>query len=107
MRAYLRRPLPGQIQERMTRDIALGLEEAISPLGVMVVVKAECVAWLRARALARALTRALTRVLLCRHTCMSLRGVEKQGATTVTTCSLGVFKTNAALRQEFLAVVAL
>lgn len=66
-----------QVQERLTTQICRCIEEALHPLGVMVVVEAQ-------------------------HLCMQMRGVEKQGATTVTTDMTGVFLTDKDKRQEVL-----
>ncbi len=55
-----------QLQERLTAQIAGAIMEHLSPVGVMVVCEAE-------------------------HTCMTCRGVKKQGSKTVTTCVLGNF----------------
>jgi GTP cyclohydrolase I len=66
-----------QLQERMTRQIAEGLERVARPHGVAVVVEA-------------------------RHLCMEMRGVEKVGGQTVTSCMLGCFRDDARTRAEFL-----
>lgn len=66
-----------QVQERLTTQICRCIDEALNPLGVMVVVEAQ-------------------------HLCMQMRGVEKQGATTVTTDMTGVFLTDKDKRQEVL-----
>ncbi len=58
-----------QLQERLTRQIAQAVMEHLSPKGVMVVCEAE-------------------------HTCMTCRGVKKQGSKTVTYCVLGSFDEN-------------
>ncbi len=68
-----------QVQERMTRQIADAVAEAISPRGVGVVIEA-------------------------RHLCMMMRGVEKQGSSTVTSAMLGIFEQQST-RAEFLALV--
>jgi GTP cyclohydrolase I len=68
-----------QLQERMTRQIAEGLEMVTRPAGVAVVVEA-------------------------RHLCMEMRGVEKQGQT-VTSCMLGCFRDDARTRGEFLQLI--
>ena len=68
-----------QVQERMTRQIADAICDAINPQGVGVVIEA-------------------------RHLCMMMRGVEKQGASTVTSAMLGVFQKQPT-RAEFLALV--
>lgn len=69
-----------QVQERMTRQIADAIQEAIEPQGVGVVIEA-------------------------RHLCMMMRGVEKQHSSTVTSAMLGVFKTQMQTRNEFLSLV--
>jgi GTP cyclohydrolase I len=66
-----------QLQERMTRQIAEGLQEVTRPAGVAVVIEA-------------------------RHLCMEMRGVEKVGSHTVTSCMLGCFREDARSRAEVL-----
>lgn len=66
-----------QIQERMTRQIALAIMEHLKAEGAAVVVRAV-------------------------HSCMACRGVKKQGATMVTSSMLGSFRTDVAARMEFL-----
>ncbi|HEX2232526.1 MAG TPA: GTP cyclohydrolase I FolE [Thermoleophilaceae bacterium] len=68
-----------QVQERLTRQVADWLEAELSPKGVGVVIEAE-------------------------HLCMSLRGVQKAGATTVTSALQGLLRDDARTRQEFLAL---
>jgi GTP cyclohydrolase I len=68
-----------QIQERMTTQIAGWLERELEPRGVGVVLEAE-------------------------HLCMSLRGVQKLGARTVTSALRGLVRDDARTRQEFLAL---
>jgi GTP cyclohydrolase I len=70
-----------QIQERLTTQIASWLQRELEPKGVGVVLEAE-------------------------HTCMSLRGVQKFGATTVTSALHGQVRDDARTRQEFLALTA-
>ena len=70
-----------QIQERMTVQIADWLQDELAPRGVGVVLEAE-------------------------HLCMSLRGVQKLGATTVTSALHGAIRDDARTRQEFLALAA-
>lgn len=65
-----------QVQERMTEQIAECIQEALNPLGVMVVVEA-------------------------RHLCMQMRGVAKQNAETTTMHAIGAFE-QPEKRQEFL-----
>ena len=67
-----------QIQERLTTQIADWLERELQPKGVGVVLEAE-------------------------HLCMSLRGVQKLGAKTVTSALHGVVRDDVRSRQEFLA----
>ena len=69
-----------QLQERLTTDIADTLYEGLKPLGVMVVIEAE-------------------------HTCMTLRGVRKSGAKTVTSAVLGGFRKDPRTRAEAMALI--
>ncbi len=69
---FSRRP---QVQERLTTQVADRLESALSPRGVLVVVEAE-------------------------HLCMSMRGVRKPGATTVTSAVRGLMRDSVAARSE-------
>lgn len=69
-----------QLQERLTTEIAHTLYEGLNALGVMVVVEAE-------------------------HTCMTLRGVKKPGALTVTSAVLGGFRTDPRTRAEAMALI--
>src|ERR1700681_3583672 len=69
-----------QLQERLTTDIANTLFEGLKPLGVMVVIEAE-------------------------HTCMTLRGVRKPGAKTVTSAVLGGFRKDPRTRAEAMALI--
>jgi GTP cyclohydrolase I len=66
-----------QVQERLTQQIADWLDERLRPRGVGVVLEAE-------------------------HLCMSLRGVQKQGARTVTSALHGLVREDPRTRQEFL-----
>jgi GTP cyclohydrolase I len=68
-----------QIQERMTTQIAGWIERELEPKGVGVVLEAE-------------------------HLCMSLRGIQKAGAKTVTSALHGLVRDDARTRQEFLAL---
>jgi GTP cyclohydrolase I len=68
-----------QVQERLTTQIADWIEEELRPKGVGVVLEAE-------------------------HLCMSLRGVQKFGATTVTSALLGQVRDDPRTRQEFLSL---
>jgi GTP cyclohydrolase I len=69
-----------QVQERLTREIAEAIEQAINPQGVAVILEAE-------------------------HLCMMMRGVEKQHSSTTTSAMRGVFKEHQTTRQEFLSLV--
>jgi GTP cyclohydrolase IA len=68
-----------QLQERLTTQIADWLGEELAPKGVGVVLEAE-------------------------HLCMSLRGVQKLGTTTVTSALRGLVRDDARTRQEFMAL---
>ncbi|MBM3735619.1 MAG: GTP cyclohydrolase I FolE [Acidobacteria bacterium] len=69
-----------QVQERLTTQVAEAIQSAVEPHGVGVICEA-------------------------RHFCMMMRGVEKQGSSTVTSAMLGAFRTQQASRQEFLSLV--
>lgn len=69
---YAKKP---QLQERLTTEIADALMKYLDAEGAMVVIEAE-------------------------HTCMTMRGVKKPGAKTVTTTYRGVFKEDIELRRE-------
>ena len=75
--AYARRL---QIQEKMTAQIANTIDEVLKPKGVAVVIEAT-------------------------HHCMTTRGVHKPGTSMVTSRMLGMFRTNASTRREFLSLV--
>lgn len=74
---YARRP---QVQERLTSQIADALENELQPRGVIVIIDAE-------------------------HLCMSMRGVRKAGASTVTSAVRGIFRENAATRAEAMRLI--
>jgi GTP cyclohydrolase I len=69
-----------QLQERMTSQIADAILEALQPDGVAVVIQAE-------------------------HLCMTMRGIKKPGSNVITSATRGLFRTRAATRAEFLALV--
>jgi GTP cyclohydrolase I len=71
-----------QIQEKMTAQIADAIDEVLKPRGVAVVVSAQ-------------------------HQCMTMRGVKKSGVSMVTTRMHGAFKSDRALRTEFLSLTGL
>jgi len=68
-----------QVQERLTRQIADAIQDAIAPQGVGVVIEA-------------------------RHLCMMMRGIEKQHSSTVTSAMVGCFRQKET-RTEFLSLV--
>ena len=74
---YARRP---QVQERMTSQIADALMNVLEPRGVIVVIEAE-------------------------HLCMSMRGVRKPGAKTVTSAVRGIIRDNASTRAEAMSLL--
>jgi GTP cyclohydrolase I len=69
-----------QVQERLTQQIADTLFNTLHPLGVMVVIEAE-------------------------HTCMTLRGVKKPGAKTITSAVLGGFRKDPRTRAEAMSLI--
>ncbi|KAJ9059967.1 hypothetical protein DSO57_1035987 [Entomophthora muscae] len=69
-----------QVQERLTRQVAEALEEILKPQGVAVVMESS-------------------------HLCMVMRGVEKPGSSTVTSCMLGSFRQDPKTREEFLSFI--
>jgi GTP cyclohydrolase I len=71
-----------QVQERLTNEIADALQDALDPVGVMVVVEGQ-------------------------HSCAILRGVKKHGVNMVTTAKRGEFRTNRDLRDEFYRLAGL
>ena len=76
---FARRP---QVQERLTKQIADWLTEQLQPSGVGVVIQAE-------------------------HTCMTLRGVQAAGSTTVTSTMLGTLRADGRSRAEFFTLAGL
>ena len=68
-----------QVQERLTRQVAMAIDEILDPQGVGVIMDAS-------------------------HLCMCMRGVEKPGSSTTTSCMLGVFRSDLKTREEFLMV---
>ena len=69
-----------QIQERLTKQVALAITEVLKPQGVAVVMESS-------------------------HLCMVMRGVEKTSASTITSCMLGCMRSSAKTREEFLNLV--
>ncbi|XP_076152469.1 GTP cyclohydrolase 2 [Alosa pseudoharengus] len=68
-----------QVQERLTKQIATAISEALQPAGVAVVIEAA-------------------------HMCMVMRGVQKMNSRTVTSAMLGSFREDPKTREEFLAL---
>ena len=69
-----------QVQERLTTQVANALQEALEPRGVAVVMEAI-------------------------HTCMLIRGVEKQNSKAVTSAMLGAFRDRPETRAEFMELI--
>jgi len=69
-----------QVQERLTKQVALAIAEVLKPLGVAVVMESS-------------------------HFCMVMRGVQKPGASTTTSCMLGCMRSSAKTREEFLSLL--
>ncbi|KAL9952385.1 hypothetical protein ACROYT_G039635 [Oculina patagonica] len=69
-----------QVQERLTKQIAMALTEAVNPAGVGVVIEAT-------------------------HMCMVMRGVQKPSSKTVTSCMLGALREDPRSRDEFLTLI--
>ncbi|KAK3325041.1 hypothetical protein B0H66DRAFT_109344 [Apodospora peruviana] len=69
-----------QIQERLTKEVANAIMEILKPQGVAVVMESS-------------------------HLCMVMRGVEKTGSTTITSCVLGCFERKEKTRNEFLSLI--
>jgi len=75
---YARRP---QIQEQMTKQICEALMDELQPKGAAVVVEAT-------------------------HSCMTIRGIRKTGSTMITSCLLGVCRSDARTRSEVLSLIS-
>jgi len=69
-----------QTQEHLTSQVAMAIDEVLKPRGVAVMVEAE-------------------------HTCMSLRGVEKHGSSTVTTKFTGLFRDDPVQQGRFISLL--
>ena len=69
-----------QVQERLTKEIAQAVLQAVDPAGVGVVVEAS-------------------------HMCMVMRGVQKTSSKTMTSAMLGTFRDDPKTRSEFLQLI--
>ncbi|KAF9283462.1 GTP cyclohydrolase 1 [Mortierella antarctica] len=69
-----------QVQERLTKQVAMALQELLDPQGVAVVMEAS-------------------------HFCMVMRGVQKPGSQTITSSMFGVFRDQSKTREEFLSLI--
>ena len=69
-----------QTQERLTADVVAAIDDILKPRGIAVMIEAE-------------------------HQCMTLRGVHKHGASTVTTQFTGIFRDDPSEQQRFMTLV--
>lgn len=69
-----------QVQERLTKQVALAISEVLKPQGVGVVMESS-------------------------HLCMVMRGVEKTSSKTTTSCMLGCMRSRDRTRAEFLNLI--
>jgi len=69
-----------QVQERLTNQVAEAIEEALQPKAVGVIIE-------------------------CRHMCMESRGIQRQGASTVTSAMKGLFEWDRSAKEELLDLV--
>jgi GTP cyclohydrolase I len=69
-----------QTQERLTADVVAAIDDILKPRGIAVMIEAE-------------------------HQCMTLRGVHKHGASTVTTQFTGIFRDDPAEQQRFMSLL--
>jgi GTP cyclohydrolase I len=69
-----------QVQERLTKQVALAIAEVLKPQGVAVVMESS-------------------------HLCMIMRGAQKTTASTTTSCMLGAMRSSAKTREEFLSLL--
>jgi GTP cyclohydrolase IA len=69
-----------QVQERLTKQVALAIAEVLNPQGIAVVMESS-------------------------HLCMVMRGAEKTSAVTTTSCMLGCMRSSAKTREEFLSLL--
>ncbi|KAH8434465.1 uncharacterized protein LDX57_012110 [Aspergillus melleus] len=71
-----------QVQERLTKEVATAVFNELKPKGVGVIVE-------------------------CIHLCMAMRGVQKVGSSTTTSCMLGCMLTNSEVKREFVSLLHL
>jgi GTP cyclohydrolase IA len=69
-----------QIQERLTSQVTMAVQDVLKPKGMAVFMESS-------------------------HLCMVIRGVQKVGSSTTTSCFLGLMKEDQSARQEFLAAI--
>ena len=69
-----------QVQERLTKQVALAIAEVLKPQGVAVVMEST-------------------------HLCMVMRGAQKTASSTTTSCMLGAMRSSAKTREEFLSLL--
>lgn len=69
-----------QVQERLTKQVALAIAEVLKPQGVAVVMESS-------------------------HLCMVMRGAQKTASSTTTSCMLGAMRSSAKTREEFLSLL--
>ncbi|MFI3320320.1 MAG: GTP cyclohydrolase I FolE [Rikenellaceae bacterium] len=70
-----------QVQERLANNICECIQQALNPRGVAVVIEAS-------------------------HTCMQMRGIEKQGSATTTSALSGIFLSDPRTREEFMTLIS-
>lgn len=71
-----------QVQERLTKEVATAVFNVLKPKGVGIIVE-------------------------CIHLCMAMRGVQKVGSSTTTSCMLGCMLTSSEVKSEFVSLLHL
>jgi GTP cyclohydrolase I len=84
------------VQERLTRQIAEAIAEAVEPRGVAVII--ECLSVIRKKEKRKLI------FCLFSHMCMIMRGAQKVNSRTTTSAMLGVFREDPKTREEFLSL---
>lgn len=69
-----------QVQERLTKQVALAIRDVLNPQGVAVVMESS-------------------------HLCIAMRGVQKSSTVTTTSCMLGAMRKRGKTREEFLSLL--